>query len=134
MITITNEIVPLDTYLQLRVASGLTAKTPAAAAIGLKNSLYAVAVKDGDNYIGMGRVIGDGGCFCQVVDICILPGYQGRGLGKEIMARIRTYIDEQLPEGCYISLLADGKADQLYAQFGFKETMPHSKGMAMKKG
>ena len=59
-----------------------------AAAIGLPNSLYAVQVFDGANVVGMGRVIGDGGLFFQVVDIAVLPAYQGQGLGKQIMAAI----------------------------------------------
>ena len=34
----------------------------------------------------MGRVIGDGGLFFQVVDIAVEPAHQGRGLGKAIVA------------------------------------------------
>ncbi|UYW02592.1 GNAT family N-acetyltransferase [Flavobacterium agricola] len=81
----------------------------------------------------MGRVVGDGGCFAQVVDICILPSYQGQGLGKKIMQDIKKFINEQLPESCYVSLLADGQANKLYEQFGFQDTMPKSRGMYFKK-
>lgn len=42
--------------------------------------------------IGMGRVIGDGAYFCQVVDICLLPKYQGQGFGKVIMIEIKAYL------------------------------------------
>lgn len=79
----------------------------------------------------MGRVVGDGGSFCQVVDICVLPEHQGQGLGKMIMQEIQRYL-AALPSSCYVSLLADGNADKLYAQFGFRDTMPHSKGMYLK--
>ncbi len=50
------------------------------------------------------------GCFCQVVDICVLPPFQGHGLGKRIMGRIMKYIDEVLPATCYDSVVADGDA------------------------
>jgi len=33
----------------------------------------------------MGRVVGDGGCFHQVVDIAVLPRHQGKEVGKRIM-------------------------------------------------
>lgn len=89
-------------------------------------------VKEGDEVIGMGRVIGDGGCFCQVVDICVLPDKQGKGIGKLIMQRITHFIQSKLPQSCYTSLIADGDAAFLYEKFGFKETLPESKGMYVK--
>ncbi len=81
----------------------------------------------------MGRVIGDGGCFYQVCDIAVLPEHQGRGLGKRIMQAISDYIDSEVPESAYVSLIADGKAQDLYAQFGFVHTAPASVGMALRR-
>jgi GNAT superfamily N-acetyltransferase len=134
MMQIIEQNIPLETYLQLRRDSGLSTKSIEAATIALAHTLYAVVVKnDQEAYIGMGRVIGDGGCFCQVVDICVLPQHQGKGIGKKIMEKIKSYVDEKLPATCYVSLLADGQTDKLYAQFGFQETMPQSKGMYIKK-
>ena len=121
------------TYCHLRSASGLSPKTAEAAARGLPNSLFAVQVLQGDEIVGMGRIIGDGGCFYQVVDIAVLPAHQGRGLGKLIMREIMRYIDEQVPVSAYVSLIADGQAQNLYAQFGFTHTAPNSVGMAMKR-
>ena len=80
--------------------------------------------------VGMGRVIGDGGCFYQVVDIAVLPAHQGKGLGKLIMREIIHYLDTYALPSAYISLIADGKAQDLYAQFGFVQTAPRSVGMA----
>lgn len=129
----TNVPISAEIYRHLRAGSGLFPKTAEAAEKGLAHSLFTVLVSDDQgNAIGMGRVIGDGGCFCQVVDICVLPRYQGQGIGKKIMAEISRFI-ETLPESCYISLLADGKADQLYSQFGFRDTLPHSRGMYLLK-
>lgn len=133
MINITHTIIPVDIYRHLRVASCLSAKLHEAAELGLKNSLHSVLLRDdAGNALGMGRVIGDGGCFCQVVDICVLPEWQGRGLGKIIMEDIIAYI-ATLPESCYISLLADGEAYRLYEKYGFKDTLPLSRGMFVKR-
>lgn len=134
MINITATTIPIEVYQQLRIGSGLSAKSNLAASIGLANTLYGLLVtNDLDEPIGMGRLIGDGGCFCQVVDICVLPACQGKGIGKKIMQKLKAYIDEQLPPTCYVSLLADGDADKLYGQFGFKDTLPQSKGMFIKR-
>lgn len=123
----------VETYRHLRTAVGLGAKTVEAATRGLHNSLFAVQVLCAGEPVGMGRVIGDGGAFYQVVDIAVLPEHQGRGLGKMIMAAISDYIAREVPESGYVSLIADGEAYRLYQQFGFALTAPASQGMALKK-
>ena len=129
--TIRLAIPAIATYQHLRVAAGLSAKTMEAAARGLPNSLFAVQVLLGDEVVGMGRVIGDGGCFFQVADIAVLPAHQGKGLGKRIMREIMQFIETEVPPSAYVSLIADGQAQDLYAQFGFKHTAPVSVGMAL---
>ena len=121
----------IATYQQLRVAAGMSAKSTDAAAKGLPNSLFAVQVLLGDAVVGMGRIIGDGGCFFQVTDIAVLPAHQGKGLGKRIMREIMHFIETAVPESAYVSLIADGQAQDLYAQFGFQHTAPASVGMAL---
>lgn len=123
---------PLDDYLHLRQASGLTPFSVEAAAIGLKGTLFGVRVVQDDHIVGMGRIIGDGGCFFQVTDIAVLPEHQGKGLGKRIMAALVAYLRDNAPATAYVSLIADVPANRLYAQFGFEETAPRSVGMAMK--
>jgi GNAT superfamily N-acetyltransferase len=120
-------------YRRLREQSGLSTKTLAAAERGLPNTLFGVEVLADGQAIGMGRVIGDGGCFYQVVDIAVLPEHQGKGVGKAIMREISGYIEREIPESAYISLLADGKAFKLYQQFGFTLSAPNSVGMGLKK-
>ena len=121
--------IPIHIYQNLRVVCGLSAKSDEAAKIGLQNSLHSVQIKEATEVIGMGRIIGDGGCFCQVVDICVHPDHQGKGIGKMIMQNLCDFINEKLPENCYASLIADGDARYLYEKFGFKDTLPESRGM-----
>jgi len=123
----------IATYQHLRVAAGMSAKSTVAAAKGLPNSLFAVQILHGDEVVGMGRIIGDGGCFYQVTDIAVLPAHQGKGLGKRILGEIMQFIETQVPQSAYVSLIADGQAQDLYAQFGFKHTAPASVGMALKR-
>jgi ribosomal protein S18 acetylase RimI-like enzyme len=127
------ETPPVETYRALRSGSGLSEKTIEAAERGLPRSLFAVQVLDGSAAVGMGRVVGDAGCFYQVVDIAVLKAHQGKGIGKMIMREIMKYIEANVPESGYVSLIADGKAQDLYAQFGFALTAPGSVGMALKR-
>lgn len=119
-------------YIDLRIAAGLSPKEKQAAAIALKNSIFAVSLREDGRLIGMGRIIGDGGCFYQVVDVAVSPDMQGMGLGKVIMENLTDYLNNHLPPGAYISLIADIPADKLYQKFGFEYTAPHSVGMYRK--
>jgi GNAT superfamily N-acetyltransferase len=119
----------IDDYMRLRREAGLTPFSRDAAEKGLPNSIFGVCLMLGDETVGMGRIIGDGGCFFQVTDIAILPAHQGRGLAKLIMTALSDFI-ATLPKTAYVSLIADVPAHRLYAQFGFDETAPRSVGMA----
>jgi ribosomal protein S18 acetylase RimI-like enzyme len=125
------QIPDTDTYRRLRERSGLSAKTLEAAELGLRNSLFAVQVMFDGEAIGMGRVVGDGGCFFQVVDIAVLPAHRGKGLGKLIMSEVMRYLADHVPDSGYVCLIADGQARDLYEQFGFVATAPASVAMAL---
>ena len=120
-----------EEYLRLRVAAGLSRKSPEGAAIGLANSWHAVVVRHGGEAVGMGRVIGDGGLFFMVVDIAVEPAHQGRGLGKAIMAALVERLRTSAPSRAHVALIADGEAHRLYAQYGFTLTAPGGVGMQM---
>lgn len=118
------------TYRALRVAGGMSPKTEEAAARGLPNTLYGVSLVHDGQVVGMGRIVGDGGCFFVVVDIVVTPQWQGRGLGKRIMAALDAWLRANTPESAYVQLAADGDAKYLYEKFGFVETAPATVNMA----
>ena len=122
----------IEEYRDLRARSGLSAKTAEAAERGLPNTIFAVVIERDGKTIGMGRVIGDGGTAFQVTDIAVLGEYRGKGLGKRIVAALVGWLKANAPKSAYVSLIADGPAKDLYAQYGFKETAPVSVGMYMR--
>jgi len=124
----------VDDYVRLRRVTKLGERSPEAAAMGLPNTWFGLVVKHGEEVIGMGRVIGDGGCFFQITDIAVDPRHQGRGLGKAIMSALMEHLRAHAPKSAYVSLIADGDACHLYAQFGFEPTAPRSIGMALRIG
>jgi GNAT superfamily N-acetyltransferase len=128
--TIVQRTPTIPEYRHLRRLSGLSEKTEDAAARGLPATLFAVVVEHDGEAIGMGRVIGDGGTAYQVVDIAVLPEHQNRGLGKRIVAALVDWLNANAPKSAYVSLIADGPAEYLYAKYGFRPTAPASIGMA----
>lgn len=126
----------VEDYISLRAFTGLTPKTLQAATIGLAHTLFAVQIAQSSSpntIVGMGRMIGDGGCFFQIVDIAVLPAHQHKGLGKMIMKELKDWMDKCVPKSGTVLLFADGRANELYKQFGFVETAgltPSSVGMA----
>jgi ribosomal protein S18 acetylase RimI-like enzyme len=124
------EVPEPEEYRELRSACGLSPKSAEAAAKGLPNSLFATTIRDQSKLIAMGRVVGDGACNFEIVDVAVHPDYQRRGLGSRIMAAIMDYIHAHAPESAYVSLIADNHAPALYSKFGFEPTAPVSIGMA----
>lgn len=51
-----------------------------------------------------------------------------------IISKLTAYLEKKVPKSAYVSLIADGPAKHLYAQFGFEETAPASVGMARRAG
>ena len=119
----------VEDYCHLRTAAGLSPRSAAAARAGLPNTVVGVVVRHGGIAVGMGRVIGDG-LFYMVVDVAVEPSHQGQGLGKAIIGDLMDVLKDRAPAEAYVSLMADGPAHGLYAQFGFKPTAPASIGMA----
>lgn len=123
------EIPSVADYCRLRAVAGLTPRSEVAATAGLPLTVIGVVVKQADKAVGMGRIIGDG-LFYQVVDIAVEPAHQGKGLGKLIVSSLMRELRLIAPAEAYVSLIADGEANRLYAQYGFQPTAPASIGMA----
>lgn len=111
----------------MRVACGMVPRALEAAERGLPNTLHAVSLRDGDRLVAMGRVVGDGGTAAIITDICVLEAYRRRGIAQEIMARLMRWCEAELPESCFVSLVADPGAERLYEKAGFQPT----EGMSM---
>ena len=124
-----DQIPGADEFRALRVKAGLSPRSAEAAARGLPNSLYAVCVRVGDELIGMGRIVGDGGLNFEIVDIAVDPDHQRRGIGFGIMDALMTRLRAEAPATAYVSLIADDHSPKLYAKFGFETVAPKSIGM-----
>ena len=125
--TAIEEIPSVDDFVRLRKVAGLTGRPRTTAEKGLPNSLFGIVVKMENSVVGMGRVVGDGGLNFEIVDVAVDPEHQGRGIGHLIMEKIMSYLEQEAPEGAYITLMAD--VPELYGKYGFKLSRPKSEGM-----
>jgi ribosomal protein S18 acetylase RimI-like enzyme len=121
-----------EQYLDLRKRGGLSAFSLAGAQKAMQASYFCVLLQHAGETIGMGRIVGDGGCFFQIVDIVVAPEHQRRGLGRMIMTALMDHLRANAPPRAYVSLIADIPANKLYEQFGFAETAPRSVAMAVR--
>jgi GNAT superfamily N-acetyltransferase len=82
----------------------------------LENSLV-FGLYDGENQIGLARVVSDYAVFAYLCDVFIHENYRAHGLGKWLIQTVLSHPDLQ---GLRRWTLATRDAHGLYEQFGFK--------------
>ena len=88
MIKITKETsVSLDDVLHLYQAVGWTNYTnqPQMLSQALSHSLATYLARDGEEIVGLVRLIGDGFSSVFIQDLIVLPSYQRQGIGSALM-------------------------------------------------
>ena len=88
MVNITKETsVSIDDVLHLYQAVGWTNYTnqPQMLAQALSHSLATYLARDGEEIVGLVRLVGDGFSSVFVQDLIVLPSYQRQGIGSNLM-------------------------------------------------
>ncbi|MCL1951552.1 MAG: GNAT family N-acetyltransferase [Oscillospiraceae bacterium] len=132
MITYTHEI-STEEYAMLRASAGWRALSARQAEAALNSSTFLVAARDGARAVGMARLMGDGGYFAVVLDVVVLPEYQGRGIGREMMTRAVRHIQSGLRPGEHsytILTCAPGK-EGFYEKMGFYRVPNEDEGAGL---
>ena len=95
----------------------------------IHRSIYSVLVKDNNETIGMGRIVGDGAIYFYIQDIVVHPDHQGNGLGQKIMQALVDYLKDHAPEKAFVGLFASHGKVEFYERFHFKDYSPNMTGM-----
>lgn len=80
------------------------------------NSYFAVFVFDDRRLVAIGRMISDGEYQSAIYDVAVLPEYQGCGIGKQIIRRLK-----QETPNCNFVLYATPGKEAFYKKEGFKK-------------
>ena len=87
----------------------------------LDNTLYSLCAYDGDRLIGYGRIIGDKTIFLYIQDIMVIPEYQGKKIGTNIMTELLKEVEEykKVNPNIRTYLGASKGKEDFYKRFGF---------------
>jgi len=97
-------------------AAPLGDKKPDDLKLVFTNSLYRCLAADDGRLVAAGRALADGRDCAYLADIAVLPSYQGRGLGAEVVQRLL----ERCKGHRKIILYAVPGRESLYARHGFR--------------
>ena len=80
-----------------------------------------VSVCDGDKTIGNGRIIGDGICFLYIHDSMVVPKYQNKKIGSQIMNKLLEKTNQIKLENPYVRVYlgASKGKEKFYERFEF---------------
>lgn len=115
-----NDLTPA-VYNALRESVGWTPHPADRAAPALARGFYAVTAWEGDAPIGMARLVGDG-LYLLLVDVVVVPAWQGCGVGRTLVSRALDHARGSLPAGARTTVLLASAAGKegFYARFGFR--------------
>jgi ribosomal protein S18 acetylase RimI-like enzyme len=105
-----------DELSALYRAAPLGDKAPADLELVFRNSMFRVFAFDSGTLVGAGRTLADGRDCSYICDIAVHPSHQGRGLGKQIVARL-VHLSAQHRK---IILYAVPGTESFYESFGFR--------------
>ncbi|MFC1912378.1 GNAT family N-acetyltransferase [Chloroflexota bacterium] len=108
--------ISIEQVISLYRAIGWTAADkPQALYNALINSHSLVSAWSGDRLVGIGNAISDGFLVVYYSHLLVLPDFQGKGIGSEIMRMLSgkyAAFHQQI-------LIADGRAIDFYRKYGF---------------
>jgi ribosomal protein S18 acetylase RimI-like enzyme len=90
-------------------------KKPDDLKLAFSNSLYKCFVRDDGALVGAGRALADGVDCAYLCDVAVHPDFQGHGLGKAIIARLK----EMSAGHRKIILYANPGKEGFYRKLGF---------------
>ena len=101
---------------RLYLAAPLGEKDPSDLQIAFSNSMFKCFVYDSGRLIAVGRALADGRDCSYICDVAVHPGFQGLGIGKQVVSKLVDLSKDHKKIILYASL---GK-ESFYRKLGFK--------------
>jgi ribosomal protein S18 acetylase RimI-like enzyme len=84
----------------------------------LRNSLFHVLVRDGEDLVGFVNVAGGKAGDCLIYDLCVHPEYQRNGLASKMVRAVIDHCRKLDIQG--INVVFEEKNRDLFEQLGFR--------------
>lgn len=97
----------------------------------LPESLYVVSALDGEELVGMGRIVGDGGLCFYIQDVIVARSHRRRGVGTEVMKALMAFIADRAVKDTYVGLMSAVGKESFYRPFGFTSRPTETLGCGM---
>lgn len=121
MISIKENVNSIEEFNYLYDAVGWGSYDEKVSEKALANTMYSVSAYDDDKIIGYGRIIGDGICFLYIHDVMVIPKYQNKKIGSQIMNKLLEKVNQIKIENPYVRVYlgASKEKEKFYERFGF---------------
>lgn len=105
---------------QIRTAVGWSEFSAAQLERAIRTTAYSISAYQNDYPVGMARLVGDG-IYYLLCDVAVVPSFQGKGVGGELVRRSIAHARQALADGerCTIVLVSAGGKEPFYESFGF---------------
>jgi len=129
--TIVEKLPTAEEYNRLRKAVGWGTYQEVVIEKALPNSLYGVCAYQAGELVGMARIIGDGGMVYYIQDVIVLPDYQRRGIGTQMMDQVMAYLRAHASQNTIIGLMSAKGKEAFYEKYGFTNRPTDKLGSGM---
>ena len=121
MISIKENVNSIEEFNYLYDAVGWGSYDKKVSEKALANTMYSVSLYYDDKIIGYGRIIGDGICFLYIHDVMVIPKYQNKKVGSQIMNKLLEKVNQIKIENPYVRVYlgASKGKEKFYERFGF---------------
>ncbi|MBU0754636.1 MAG: GNAT family N-acetyltransferase, partial [Planctomycetes bacterium] len=97
----------------------------------LLHSWHRIAAYEGDELVGVGRLVSDGVLYAVIFDMIVTPRLKGRGIGSEMVRRLKTHCRKN---GIRDLLLFSAKGTKaFYEKHGFQARPEDAPGMILRR-
>ncbi len=97
----------------------------------LPESLCVVSALDGEELVGMGRIVGDGGLCFYIQDVIVAKSHRRRGVGTAVMEALMAFIADRAVKDTYVGLMSAAGKESFYSRFGFTSRPTDTLGCGM---
>ena len=121
----------VEDYNILHEAVGWGSCNPEKVRMALDRSDFLISAQINEKTVGMARVMQDG-LQALVMDVIVLPEYQGQRIGKTMMERVMDYLTEiSRGGGIKVTLISAVDRVSFYGQFDFEPRPSENRGPGM---